>query len=37
MISPDGMIAKAYDLEADGLDFSTHAQAVIDDIKSLET
>ncbi len=34
LISPDGKIAKAYDVENDGLDLATHAEAVLGDIKA---
>ena len=32
LISPDGKIAKAYDVENDKLDLATHAEAVLADI-----
>lgn len=35
LISPDGMIAKTYDLEAEGSDFATHAAEILKDIKDL--
>jgi peroxiredoxin Q/BCP len=34
LISPDGKIAKAYDVENDGLDLDGHAAAVLEDIRS---
>ncbi len=34
LISPDGKIAKAYDVENDGLDLAGHAEAVLQDIRS---
>lgn len=34
LISPDGKIAKAYDVENDGLDLGGHAEAVLSDIKA---
>ena len=34
LISPDGKIAKAYDVENDGLDLASHADAVLADIKA---
>lgn len=32
LISPDGKIAAAYDVEGDGLDLASHAEAVLSDI-----
>ena len=34
LISPDGKIAKAYDVENDGLDLGGHAEAVLADIRA---
>lgn len=34
LISPDGKIAKAYDVEGDGLDLGGHADAVLADIRA---
>ena len=34
LISPDGKIAQAYDVENDGLDLATHAEAVLGDIRA---
>ena len=34
LISPDGKIAKAYDVENDGLDLGGHAEAVLEDIRA---
>ena len=34
LISPDGKIAKAYDVETDGLDLAGHAEAVLADIRA---
>ncbi len=34
LISPDGKIAKAYDVENDGLDLDGHAAAVLADIQA---
>ena len=34
LISPDGKIAKAYDVENEGLDLDGHAAAVLADIKA---
>ena len=34
LISPDGKIAKAYDVENDGLDLASHAEAVLGDIRA---
>ena len=32
LIDPEGKIAKAYNVEADGLDLATHAEALLADI-----
>ena len=34
LISPDGAIQKAYDVEGDGLDLGGHAEAVLGDIRA---
>lgn len=34
LISPDGKIAKAYDVENEGLDLAEHADAVLADIRA---
>ena len=34
LIDPDGRIARAYDVENDGLDLDGHAEAVLADIRS---
>ena len=34
LIDPEGRIAKAYDVEGDGLDLGGHAQAMIEDIRA---
>ena len=34
LIDPSGKISKGYDVEADGLDLATHAEAVLADIKA---
>lgn len=34
LISPDGKIAKAYDVEGAGLDLAGHAEAVLADIRA---
>ena len=34
LISPDGKIAKAYDVENDKLDLAAHAEAVLADIRA---
>ncbi len=34
LIDPQGKIAKAYDVENDGLDLASHAEAVLADIKA---
>jgi len=34
LISPDGKIHKAYDVENDGLDLAAHADAVLADIRA---
>ena len=34
LISPEGKIAKAYDVEGDGLDLAGHAEAVLADIRA---
>ncbi|MBW2427124.1 MAG: redoxin domain-containing protein [Deltaproteobacteria bacterium] len=35
LINPEGKIAKAYDVEVDGLDLDGHAAAILADIKAL--
>lgn len=34
LISPEGRIAKAYDVEGEGLDLASHAEAVLDEIRA---
>lgn len=34
LIDPDGKIAQAYDVEGDGLDLASHAEAVLADIRA---
>ena len=34
LIDPEGKIAKAYDVESDGLDLAGHAEAVLADIRA---
>ena len=34
LISPDGKVAQAYDVENDGLDLGGHAEAVLADIRA---
>jgi len=34
LISPDGKIAAAYDVEGDGLDLASHAEAILADIRA---
>ena len=34
LLSPDGKVHRAYDVEADGLDLADHAAAVLSDIRS---
>lgn len=33
LIGPDGRIARAYDVENDGLDLASHAEAILADIR----
>jgi len=35
LINPEGQIAKAYDLEAEGTDLNEHAQQILDDLAAL--